>query len=1340
MLKTKLLIIFFLTYITSWGQEAKNLIPLKVTIDNKDILTKDMLQDSLGYIWLVHSRRMVKYDGASYMDIPFDAIFPSKNHHHTDFIEKAELDENGKLWVLSLNGRIAHQNDKGTFTPYNLFTQKQTSPSKKINNITANSNYLLFGTEDGKIYYKKPSSTQIDSVNLDQNNTSIIRGIHDIVEKDGIIWFSTKSGRIYNYNINTKKSSGVLAYGYKINKAYGKIWFANSQGNLCSFTPSESTDTYHTELQLRSIIKDIYFDSKGNVWIATDGNGVYQMNTSTKEVAHFYRNENSEFSLASNTVVKIKEDNHGNIWLFPNNEHLQILPNSLSGLHYHSGHEDNAPTRILTMYKATNDILYIGTDGRGLTLHDTKNNTTTTYDEKEGFEGKYIQSLIELDSGTLLVGTYQQGLWKVNPKTKRLSKYDLEKELGYPPSFIGLLHKDSKNRIWLSTESGVFIFDYNMNLKARFFYGDNGLKGTTAMNIAEDNNGGIWISISNGGLFNFVENKHELSSSQFKNITPENSSLNTNLYHYINDMTVDDNNNLWFIANSTLAVYDIDTQLFKKLEFPNDFKEIRFRSVLSSDTNTLWLSTNEGIFKYNPNTQNVEEFGIADGLQGYNFRSGSSYKDSDGLLYFGGSKGLNYFDAQQMQQKKEYPKLLINGIEVLNRPAASIIPDQINKKIEDIGHLTLGPSQSSFSFRFSALGNTLKSYYQYAYKLHGFDKEWISSKSNNMATYTNIPPGRYTFEVKAGTKKGLWDISPKKVAIVIEAPLWKQTWAYILYFIVLCGMLYAITTWLNLKNKFLVASLKNKQNKEFYDMKMNFFSKMSHEIQTPITLISAPIKDMIKNAKEKDSNQQRLQMVWNNTQRLSRIAAELTTMKNYELGKLQLKVTEGNLIDFIKDIAYGFKEHAKYKGISLKETYAELPEALWFDTQRLEHIVYNLLSNAIKFTPKDGCIDLDVSICEKRKYILIKVSDSGPGIPEKDIDKIFNLFYQSKNGKEIGGTGIGLALVKELATLHHGDITVHNNSSTGATFTLKIPLSGDDYRKEEKQDVTIPEEAPIRTRPTLIEKNSSKKEKTIAIIDDNLDIQIYLRSIFDDSFNLISADNGLLGKQLIEEHLPDLVISDIMMPEMTGIELCQELQKTEKTSHIPVVLLTAKSSTEVKISGMNAGAISYLPKPFNRDELLLKVENILMQQDRLMIKFKSDQLGLPNTTEVDSKSDEFIRKMVDEIENNIDDINFKLENISDALGMSYSALYRKCTQITGKKPVEFLRMYRLKKGAILISKYDYLVSEAAYSVGFGDTKYFSKCFKKEYGMTPAEFKKVAQKDDLETFLKKHDLS
>lgn len=1346
--------LFLLLVISTQAQHHVNFTHLAPSSDNKAIVVSKIIQDTFGNIWMVQRGDIYIYDGYNYRLINNAQIFPNSQLYES--IKDIFRDDFENIWLLSTEGSLTRYNSKnGDFKDLTSMIKHE-----KISVITSKNNETWIATTKGSLF--KYANSKMDSITSFPELANPLKDIVDISlgpNKD--VFLSTSDGNVMTYSISTQKKEYLVApfNNYPeslrlLTDNYNRLWIGSETKGLFLYDISSKQfiqdsffkgNTHHIKNEM---FLNLYEDSNNFLWAGTDGGGLYKVNLSTGEVLLFTKQVNSEASLSSNTILDIYEDNHKNIWITPNYGNLNILPNADNNINYHEGSENFTPTRILSIYKSSDGILWAGTDGSGLTKitfnGDGDTNEKQFFKDSDTNKGFYIQSIAEDNRGNLWIGTYKNGLWFYNSKKNEFREIPVLNAKNQKASDVRTLYKDSKGRVWVGSNTCLNIYSDNLELLASFESNENGLNGTIVESMMETQNGDLWLGIYEGGLFQFNENHNQLKASTFLDFSILNDQMDR--LKSVKSISEGSYNSLWLINNSgKLLKYDTKKNLFSSFE---DIKTLSSRSlaaVINTENDNLWISSNNGIVNFNTRDSIIKTYYITDGLQDNIFLSRSAFKDRKGLVYFGGSKGFNYFYPKDLNKKESQPKLQINGIEVLNQPVEVLLPEQVDKGMANVNSLHLKYNQSSFSFRFAAIDNILYPKYFYAYRLKGFDDDWIYNHQDRLATYTNIPAGNYTFEVKAGTRDDIWDIPAKSIYISIEQPFWNKPIAWFLYACLFVLGVFGVRRWYALKKKLFLEKISHQNQSELHNLKMNFFAKMSHEIQTPLTLILGPIQDMIHNA-EKSGNlllKQRLNIIAYNTKRLSKIAYELTLVRNKELDQLRLMVTKSNLYKNIEQIAQSFKELARQKNIDFTINCPKNLTEAWYDREKLEHIIYNLLSNAFKFTPKEGNIILTVTPINSKKMVRLSVTDSGPGVSKEELNTIFELFYQSNIGKKNKGTGIGLALTKELIDLHKGKIEVESSAVSGTTFTITFPIHESAYSDTERIMCDLEEDS---TQPITEKEPSASKmkelnimKKTILIVEDTLDLQLFLKDLLQEQYNVILAENGNEGYHYAKSNIPDLIISDIMMPELDGIEMCKKLQDEPLTQHIPIILLTAKNSTHSKIEGLKSGAIEYINKPFNTNELLLKIQNILIAKEHIITKYRKEAISRPEVTLEKSQDEIFLENLVANINLRLEDASFKMEELAAPLNMSYSTIYRKCQALTGHTLVDFVRILRLKKAAVLITKNGYTISETAFMTGFNDPKYFSKCFKKQFKKSPLNFKNEAEKIGIDEYLNKHEV-
>lgn len=1343
------LLCFFLSWmlctlaISSSAVETSNFIHFEIKSGGKPGIGSNVVEDENGYLWINSNAGLLRYDGYEFKLYSTYRLFGDSARSYSSL--KLQKHKDGSIWAVSAKGDIAKLNNAGKFQS---FASPVDKPKENflIKQFHVGDSTIWLGSNQGKIYGQ--------SIHTNKKFVFDIHSPNEVIEsisegKNNIIWFGTSKGRIFSCNIANNEMrefkgpfNNPLSSIRLITDSNGNLWIGTEFDGVFFYnTKTESYEHFNNKARNQnyiptSMIISTYRDSNDFIWMGTDGGGLYKFNPENLELKKYKHSKTNRFSLQSNTVTGIGETTNKDIWIFTNYGKVNILPNESNTVGYHSGSISGAPTRVISLLKAKDGKLWIGTDGEGITLVTKEGKTTHQYIAKtksgNGLNGNYIQAITEDKNGNLWIGTYLNGLSFYNKKTNQFTSVSISNSAQQKGRDVRSIYIDQKDRIWVGSNIGIFVFNTKREQLAYFPHNKKDLQGSIAEVFMEDDLGQFWVGMFGGGICLMKETpKLQESSFTTYKLSPTNNQTESSVSHGYADKA----GHLYLINGyGKLVKFDIEKKQAIPIEgFTNDQLH-RMVAVQVSDPGNIWVSKGNTISHLNINSGEEHTYTWKNGITKGTFRSGCTYKDQDGILYFGGIEGLNHFDPTQMQTKDKELNLYINKLEIVNRNAEDIIPEQLNEGVEQLKELHLNHNQTSFSFQFSVVNDHLDPNYIYAYRLKGFNDKWISSTTNRIATYTNIPYGDYTFEVKAGSKPNIWDVGQKQISIQIIPPFWKRWWAYAIYAFLFFTISFFIIRyyimWVNLKNRLLMEELQNEKNKEVYAMKMNFFAKMSHEIQTPLTLILSPIEDMIEKAEGNLLLSQRLQVIKNNATRLSRIAMELMTIRNKEMGRLKIRASENDISSHLNKIALSFMEQARFKKIDfLIEGANESSISLWYDRQKIEHIVYNLLANAFKFTPRDGKIVL--SIKEEQEEVHIRVSDTGIGIPKHDLKNIFNLFYQSKDGKAVGGSGIGLALTKELIQLHRGNIEVKSEINKGTEFTISLSkgkahfqqeeIITSDINKEEKtQLVHVPDLSADEHQEETPLENEDKAN--VMIVEDNYEMLMFLEDSFKKHYNVKTSQNGQEALDSISDFKPDLILSDVMMPIMDGITLCKELKQKRSSRHIPIILLTTKNATTAKLEGLQHGAIEYMNKPFNVKELLLKVQNILENQKRFIEQYRAEILTESKDIEVESPDEKFIESVLVEMEKHFDDPDFRLEDLSDALNMSYSNIYRKFQALTDKTLVDFMRSFRLRKAESLLMNHNFTISEIAFQVGFNDPKYFSKCFKKEYGLTPKQYK------------------
>ena len=894
--------------------------------------------------------------------------------------------------------------------------------------------------------------------------------------------------------------------------------------------------------------------------------------------------------------------------------------------------------------------------------------------------------------GTIWFGSWH-GVYKCEPKT--LSN---ERLISAPRHTTYTFLEDSSQNLWIGTHNGLVRYNLRTS-ELNVFYKESAdrqsLSNNTVYHLMMDKDQTIWVG-TGGGLHQMIKGT-ENGVPKFTN---------------------------WRTSQSGL---------------PND----DVYCIVDGGDGTLWLTCGNMISHFDPEKNTFRNYDNNDGLSGGTLRGraylpGHGLRSRDGTIYLGNLEGVIVFHPDSIETNTFIPPVKFTGFSIHNQPVPVDGTDNdtlssvkaLTKNVSYTDEILLTFDQNDFHIEFSALNFVNPERNLYKYKLDPYEKGWIETNATNpLARYTNISPGKYTFRVIGSNNDGVWNEKGATLMITITPPWWQTWWAYSLYALLFAGML---LSWRNYENKRLALKHRAEHLGELDHLKTLFFTNISHEFRTPITLILGPLKEMYNGTFQGDVKPV-LGVMIRNAQRLLRLINQLLDLSKLEVGKMELHTKPMDLVQFLRETASSYESQAAEKKIK----YFFYPEVqqltAYADSEKLEKVVHNLLSNAFKFTQEGGEVILNLKLQEKQ-WAAITVQDTGVGIPKGDLDKIFDRFYQvdSSQTREHEGSGLGMALAKELVTLHHGKISVESIEGKGTIFTVLLPVGKAHPETESMVDVPDEKERALAeslsdNKMVSLSENSEETAvtanhgPTLLIVEDNRDMRDYIRRTLSGNYQITEAQNGKEGLKIAGDIIPDLIISDIMMPEMDGYKLCEKIKTTELTSHVPVILLTAKADRESRLTGLETGADDYLPKPFDADELKLIVHNHIEARNKMKEKFGREVTLEPQDISISSFDERFIKKVLDIIEQHMDDENFSIEELSRKAGYSNMHLYRKIKALSGQTPSQFLRTIRLKRAAALLMNASDNITQIAFSVGFSSLSYFNKCFKEQFGMTPSKF-------------------
>lgn len=1167
---------------------------------------------------------------------------------------------------------------------------------------------------------------------------------------------------------------------------YGDIWICTNKGvNRFNHKNNIFERFIHNPDNENSLATDNCFysflDNSNRLWVSHEL-GLDRIDLAQDKVRHFYQKpKNNTFDQSFYTYMPLFADDFDRVWfLFSQNGVGVSIFDPLSDMFYsyRDSRDSYKGLHAINFYLHGRDhsgVFWIGSSDQILNKTYPNSNRFLNISKSEDSQNSLLDNSVRF----LLPSTNDSSIWLTSSKglvqyhwTNGQFKYyvhDPNDENSLSDNNVNGFVQDDSGDLWITTNNGLNRLDPDGNF-TRFYSirGDStSLSENRLYTIEYDTNGYLWICSAITGL-----NRFDLKTGHVKTfIKKANDPTSLNAEGQVFYIYKDSNGTLWVSTDGGVSTYDYETEKFhsvvkgivafqiledrwntmwlgtlfngvvrldrksgqwSRFEKNHPLAQCSVTDFLEDKDGSIWISSNLGLFKFNPQDSSYLWIREENGLPETRDLT-SGIKRHDGQILWGTwSKGLVQFDPKEIRLNQQPPRTVISDIRISNASLEIGKDSPLQQSISQTSQLKVAHDQNDISFVCSALHYVRPEKNQYAFWLENYDENWYESGTNRIATYTNLDPGTYIFHVKAANSDGVWNEQPRSLAIVIHPPWYATIWAYAIYTFIIISIIYVIWSTqlrrIRLGDELRLQQVEAKKLQEIDHMKTQFLANISHEFRTPLTLILGPIDGLLKRVTN-TTDRTELSIMQRNAQRLSRLVNQLLDLSKIEAGQLRLEAQKENIVTFTNRIVQSFESRAKLKNIDLNFESDEQSIPLYFDREKLEHVLYNLLSNALKFTPEKGRVNIAVSTIidtPNEGSVQISVQDSGQGIPAQQLDKIFDRFYQGGSSSKIkdAGTGIGLALAKQLVELHHGTIEVESIINKGSTFTIRLPL-GDSHLKENE---IIPDgrssHLQLEDSTDAPEPQFSQQSRTapsILIVEDNADLRFYMHSILSDNYKIRHAEHGAIGFDHAIKKLPDLIITDVMMPEMDGYELCEKLKTDERTSHIPVIILTARADLDSKILGLETGADDYIVKPFNETELRARAKNLIEQRQKLRERFGRDILIPISDIAVTSADERFLQRVIGIIAHHLSDASFGPEPLAHKIGLSRSQLHRKLKAVVNMSTTEFIRTIRLRRAAELLNKKFGTIGEIAYEVGFSNPAYFSDSFRKQFGCLPSEF-------------------
>lgn len=1267
-------------------------------------------------------------------------------------------DQKGYIWIGTENG--LNRFDGNQFTLYQKNNPLYSNfHANSINTICETTDKKLWlGTDNGVFIYNQVKDTFTPFVKQTSDKTSITSWItHIIQDKAGNIWIATHKQGIFLFNTQTDKltqfeipqNDNIVTR--ILNDEQNNIWLSGPY-QLCKLNKVNNTfETYAIEEKTESIYSmALWEDSSNHIWIGTWDKGLWKLDPRTKQVEKYLTGEkgkgilhihsileyspellligsddgltifnpvthesflydnygDSEKSLSDKFIYPILKDREGGVWIGTYYNGISYLPPYCGQFNGYSESSDIPyfNSRIISRFcEGENGNIWIASDDSGLSCFNPSTMQFLDFNGRKKLNKHNLHALCMIDKD-LWIGTYGDGIQVLNAQTGKIKNYNTTN--GLDENNIYSIFKDSQGQIWTGSMNGICQYDAQ---KQHF----TPIKHLEALiiEIVEDAKGNLWIATQGKGLFRYSPQKNK--EWEKYGLEKGFNSLT------VNHLCINKDNEIWAATSEGLYLYNPlkDIFTYQPLRLPNEC----INAILEGE-DCLWLTTAKGLVKYTPATQETQIFTKSDGLQSEAFIMASALKTRNGEFYIGSINGFNTFYPHQLKLNTQKPNVVLTSLEIFNQKIDTQKDGTLPEAIDHLKEIHLSYKDNVITLNYAALSYCTPQKNQYAYMLEGFDKGWNYVGSQHSTTYTNLPAGTYTFRVKASNNDNIWNEEGTSIRIIVHPPFYLSLpfkIGYVLLFLLALGLLlrYVIRR-SEKKHAKAIDELNSKKEIEIHEAKINFFTMIAHEIRTPVSLIIGPLEKIMQSTHIPTNERQELEIIDRNSQRLLYLVNQLLDFRKVEQKEMRMKFTSQPIKDLMQAVCERFSPTLQQNGVNFSVTYPNEHFHADVDKEALTKVLSNLLTNANKYT--QSRIEVRFQEHPEKQTFSIEVKDNGKGMNEEELKKIFKPFYQASENKP--GTGIGLSIVKGIVEAHHGQIKVTSQQGHGSSFMITLPQKQENLSAEEEENQAgspLPED--IIPEQNATASMSQKVLPIMLIVDDNEDMLHFLSSHFQTSYTIVTAVDGVDALNKLKEQEVALIISDWMMPNMNGIDLCKAVRNNQLTSHIPFILLTAKTDTEAKITSMNCGADAYIEKPFSLQYLEACIKNLLELRLQLRQKFSQMPTVSINSIAANQNDKVFLEKMNHLIEENLNNEELSVDFLAEKLCISRSGLFVKIKGLANTTPNEMIQIIRLKKAASLLLENQYRINEVSYMVGFNNPSYFSKCFQKQFGMKPGEY-------------------
>lgn len=1283
-----------------------------------------ILQDRKGFMWLGTKDGLNRYDGLSFRKFKHDAANPRSIGN--SFITSLYEDFNGNIWVGTDAGVYIYYPEKEAFEEFDCQSLEKTRIERSVSMIAGDKQGRVWiAVEAQGMFCYDARQKLLRNYPLSEISSNIKCFTFD---SGGTLWLGFYGDGLYysKDNLATVHPYGSPEDGKR--EFEGGVITKIVQGNYnCLYIGSVKEGVSELNLtsgQVRNLLaidesgesifcRDLLPYSDNELWIGTES-GIYIYNLRTAQFIHLRASLYDSYSLSDNAIYALYKDREEGLWIGSYFGGVDYYPRQYTYFaKYYPKNITNSlhGKRVREFCRADDGTLWIGTEDGGLNHFNPKTKEFHFFEPSAGFTN--IHGLC-MDGSHLWVGTFSKGLRVIDTRTGVVLRTYTE---GHTPhslndNSIFSICRTSAGEIYLGTLFGLLRYNRTQDNFDRV----PELNGKFVYDIKEDSYGNLWLATYANGAYCY-----DVSVRRWKNYVFDAEDEKSLPYDKVLSVFEDSYRQIWLTTQGGgFCLFHPDTETFTRYGLKDGLPNDVVYQIVEDNDRFLWLTTNNGLVRFDPKTMEMKVFSTANGLPTNQFNYRSGFKDEAGNIYLGSINGFVAFDPRTFAENRQVPAVAITDFLLFNKEVSVGETDSpLKSSITFSDKVVLTADQNSFSFRIAALSYQAPRMNKLMYKLEGFDEGWLTIGESPLVTYSNLGYGDYVFKVKASNSDGVWNEQETSLHLSILPPFYLSGWAYCFYVLFFMGCLVCVIFYFKRRNyrkqHRQMEMLEQEKEREVYHAKIDFFTNVAHEIRTPLTLIKGPLENIILKKEVDSETKEDLYIMKQNTERLLNLTNQLLDFRKTETRGFRLNFTECDVVAVLRETYLRFTSLAKQKGLDF---ILELPQECFMadvNQEALTKIISNLLNNGVKY----ASTYLRISLETDEKVFHIRTFNDGEMIPDTMKEEIFKPFVRLDKEDEVTtGTGIGLALSRSLAELHQGSLMMEKGEEVNC-FCLTLPVNQDSTITLSAENVSQVEENSCGWEQE--ETDTKEKKPMILVVEDNPDMLAFIRKQLTTEYSVLTAMNGIEALAVLDNHYVNLVVSDVMMPQMDGFELCKTIKSDLSYSHIPVVLLTAKTNIQSKIEGLELGADAYIEKPFSVEYLLANISSLIHNREKLRQTFAKSPFVAANTMALTKADEEFIWKLNDIIQANLHNPEFSMEDMADALKMSRSSFYRKIKGVLDLSPNEYLRLERLKQAAQLLKEGKSRVNEICYTVGFNSPSYFSKCFLKQFGVLPKDF-------------------